>query len=270
MRIEIPNLSVVALVGASGSGKSTFASRFFKPTEVLNSDFFRAMVSDDEGDQKATKDAFDVLYYAANKRLDAGKIVVIDATNVQKDAREAVLELARGQDVHAVAIVLDFPEELCQKRNKANPARNYPPYVIRSHTRALRQSLKYLRKDGFRFVHIIKSPEELETLEIVRVPLWTDKRGEEGPFDIIGDVHGCFDELCELLGKLGYTVDVGNHSASWEGERPRKAIFLGDLCDRGPKNAEVLRLVMNMTESASAICIAGNHDKLWPWGRLSL
>ena len=208
MRIEIPNLSVVALVGASGSGKSTFASRFFKPTEVLNSDFFRAMVSDDEGDQKATKDAFDVLYYAANKRLDAGKIVVIDATNVQKDAREAVLELARGQDVHAVAIVFDFPEELCQERNKANPARNYPPYVIRSHTRALRQSLKYLRKDGFRFVHIIKSPEELETLEIVRVPLWTDKRGEEGPFDIIGDVHGCFDELCELLGKLGYTVDV--------------------------------------------------------------
>ncbi|MDR1379250.1 MAG: polynucleotide kinase-phosphatase, partial [Synergistaceae bacterium] len=265
MRIDIPNLSVVALVGASGSGKSTFASRFFKQTEILSSDFFRAMVSDDEANQKATKDAFDVLYYVAGKRLNAGKIVVIDATNVQKEARKALLELAREQDVHAVAIVLDFPESLCQERNKANPARNYPPHVIRSHMRSLRQSLKHLRKEGFRHVHVLKSPEELENLEIVRVPLWTDKRDQRGPFDIIGDIHGCFDELCELLTKLGYTVDARNYSASWEGDPirtapARRVIFLGDLCDRGPKNVETLRLVMNMTRAGSAICVPGNHD----------
>jgi protein phosphatase len=260
MRIEIPNLSVVALVGVSGSGKSTFASRFFKPTEILSSDFFRAMVSDDETNQQATKDAFDLLYYAANKRLSAGKLVVIDATNVQKNARNAVLELAREQDVQAVAIVLDLPEALCQERNKANPARDYPPHVIRGHARALRQSLKYLRKDGFRYVHVIKSPEELDALEIVRTPLWNDKRHEKGPFDIIGDVHGCYDELCELLGKLGYAVDRGNYAASWRGDYPRKAVFLGDLCDRGPKNTEVLRLVMNMVDTGSAICVPGNHD----------
>ena len=191
MRIVIPELSVVALVGASGSGKSTFAARFFKSTEVLSSDFFRAMVSDDEGNQSATKDAFDVLYFVANKRLSKGKLVVIDATNVQKEAREAVIELAREQDVYAIAIVLDFPEELCQERNKANPARNYPPHIIHNHSRALRQSLKHLQKDGFRYVHVLKSPEEFETLEIVCVPLWSDKRNEKGPFDIIGDVHGC-------------------------------------------------------------------------------
>ena len=95
MRIEIPELSVVALVGASGSGKSTFAARFFKPTEILSSDFFRAMVSDDEGNQSATKDAFDVLHFVANKRLSSGKFVVIDATNVQKEARKAVLHTYR-------------------------------------------------------------------------------------------------------------------------------------------------------------------------------
>ncbi|MDR2522270.1 MAG: polynucleotide kinase-phosphatase [Synergistaceae bacterium] len=260
MRIEIPDLSVVTLVGASGSGKSTFAARFFKPTEVLSSDFFRGMVSDDESDQNATKDAFDVLYYAADKRLSAGKLVVIDATNVQKEARAPTLELARRQDVHAVAIVLDVPEELCQERNKANPARNYPPHVIRNHSRALRQSIKHLRKEGFRYIHVLKSPEELDAVEVVRVPLWNDKREEKGPFDIIGDVHGCFDELCELLEKLGYTVDANGRMALWEGEPRRKAVFLGDFCDRGEKNADVLRLVMNMAALGLAFCLPGNHD----------
>ena len=260
MRIEIPELSVVTLIGASGSGKSTFASRFFKPTEILSSDFFRALVSDDEGDQRSTKDAFDALYYVANKRLNAGKLVVIDATNVQKNAREAVLELARGQDVHAIAVVFDFPEELCQERNRANPARNYPPHVIRTHTQALRRSLRHLRKEGFRYVHVFKTPEELETLEVVRAPLWTDRRAETGPFDIIGDVHGCFDELCELLRKLDYAVDTATYTVSRQDASPRKVVFLGDLCDRGPKNAEVLRLVMNMVGDGSAICVPGNHD----------
>jgi protein phosphatase len=260
MRIEIPKLSVVALVGASGSGKSTFASRFFKPTEIMSSDFFRAMVSDDETDQGSTKDAFDALYYVAEKRLSAGKLVVIDATNVQKDARNAVLELAHRQDVHAIAIVLDFPEELCQKRNKTNPARDYPPRVIHNQTRALRKSLKYMRKDGFRCVYVLKSPEEIETLEIARVPLWNDKRDEKCPFDIIGDVHGCFDELCELLRKLGYSVAPETYDVSWEGDCRRRVVFLGDLCDRGPKNADVLRLVMNMTAAGSALCVPGNHD----------
>jgi protein phosphatase len=260
MRIEIPELSVVALVGASGSGKSTFASRFFKPTEILSSDFFRAMVCDDEGDQRSTKDAFDTLYYVAEKRLSAGKLVVIDATNVQKDARDAVIELARGQDVHAVAVALDFPEELCQTRNKANPARDYPPRVIRNHTLALRQSLKHLRKEGFRYVYVFKTPEELDAAEITRVPLWTDRRGEKGPFDIIGDVHGCFDELCELLRKLDYAVDAENYTASRKEPGSRKVVFLGDFCDRGPKNAETLRLVMNMAKAGSALCVPGNHD----------
>jgi protein phosphatase len=260
MRIEIPDLSVVALVGASGSGKSTFASRFFKPTEILSSDFFRALVSDDEGDQRSTKDAFDALYYVANKRLSAGKLVVIDATNVQKDARDVVIELARGQDVHAIAIAFDFPEDLCQERNRANPARNYPPHVIRTHTRDLRRSLKHLRREGFRHVHVFKTPEDLEDLEIVRVPLWTDRRSEKGPFDIIGDVHGCFDELCELLRKLDYFVDVETYAVSRHESTSRKVVFLGDLCDRGPKNAEALRLVMNMVDAGLAMCVPGNHD----------
>ncbi|MDR2442049.1 MAG: polynucleotide kinase-phosphatase [Deltaproteobacteria bacterium] len=260
MQIEIPDLSVVALVGASGSGKSTLAARYFKPTEILSSDFFRAMVSDDENDQSATKDAFDLLYYAANKRLSAGKLVVIDATNVKKDSRKPVIELAHGQDVQTVAIVLDFTEAICQERNKGHQARNLPPHIIRGHVQALKQSLKYLRKEGFRYVYVFNSPQELENLEVVRVPLWTDKREKNGPFDIIGDVHGCFDELCQILRKLDYSVDEENFKVSRQSAAPRQVIFLGDLCDRGPKNVQVLRLVINMVKDGLALCIPGNHD----------
>jgi protein phosphatase len=264
VRIEIPEFCVVALIGASGSGKSTFAKKFFKPTEVLSSDFFRGLVSDDENDQSANTAAFDALYCVANKRLDAGKLTVIDATNVQKPAREKIVQLAQGQDCQAAAIVLDFPEELCQSRNSLRPDRNYPPRVVRSHVHELRRSLKYLRREGFRHVHVLKSPEEADALEIVRTKLWNDRREETGPFDIIGDVHGCYDELCALLELLGYSVDGENCTArppvDATTQRARRAIFLGDLCDRGPENVKTLRLVMNMTSNGDALCMPGNHE----------
>lgn len=258
MRIEIPELCVVALVGASGSGKSTFGKKYFKSTEVLSSDYFRGLVSDDENDQSASQAAFDSLYYIANKRLDAGKLVVIDATNVQKEAREEIVKLARNQDCFPVAIVLDLPEELCQTRNENRADRNFAPYVIHNQIKNLKRSIKHLQKEGFRKVYVLKSPEEIEDIEIVRVGLWTNKKEESGPFDIIGDIHGCYDELCELLNKLGYEVDVEGFSAiSPEG---RKAIFLGDYCDRGPKNTEVLRFMMNMVNQGNGLCVTGNHD----------
>ncbi|MDR1580361.1 MAG: metallophosphoesterase [Synergistaceae bacterium] len=124
----------------------------------------------------------------------------------------------------------------------------------------MRQSLRHLHREGFRRVHVFKTPGELEALEVARVPLWTDRRSEKGPFDIIGDVHGCFDELCGLLEKLDYAVDRETYTVSRKESDFRQAVFLGDLCDRGPKNAEVLRLVMNMTKNGSAICVPGNHD----------
>ena len=72
--IRIPDLSLVVLVGASGCGKSTFARRHFLPTEVLSSDFFRAMVRDDETDQSATTDAFDALHFVARRRFPASAL----------------------------------------------------------------------------------------------------------------------------------------------------------------------------------------------------
>lgn len=258
MRIEIPELSVVALIGVSGSGKSSFAKKYFHPTEVLSSDYFRALISDDENNQLVSKQAFDTLYYVANQRLELGKLTVIDATSVKKDARKPILELAKAQNCHAVAIVLDLPQQLCLERNARREDRSIEDHTIRRQSQDLRRCISSLRKEGFRYVYILKSPEETEEVEIVRTPLWNDKRGDKGPFDIIGDVHGCYDELCNLLEKLGYGVDRKGCTAT--APRGRKLVFVGDLCDRGPKNVEVLRLVMDMVEKGQACCVAGNHD----------
>ena len=258
IEIEIPELSVVALIGTSSSGKTSFAKKYFKPTEVLSSDYFRALISDDENNQKVTPQAFDTLYYVANKRLELGLLTVIDATNVQREARMSVLNLAKGQNCPAVAIVLDMPEQLCQKRHDNRTDRDFGYSVIKRQSSQLRQSLKHLQKEGFLYVYTLTSEEEAANVEIIRSPLHCNKKSEHGPFDIIGDIHGCYDELCELLAKLGYSVDEKGFAAT--PPEGRRAVFLGDLCDRGPKNIEVLRLVMNMVAAGAAYCVAGNHD----------
>jgi protein phosphatase len=258
--ISVPDLCLVALVGASGSGKSSFAREHFKPTEVLSSDFFRGLVSDDENDQAATKDAFEILNFVAAKRLAAGRLVVVDATNVQREARKPLVALAREHDVLAVAIVLDLPEKLCQERNRSRPERDFGPHVVRNQVRQLRRSLRGLKREGFRHVAVLSSPEEVDAAVVRRRPLWTDRRDEKGPFDIIGDVHGCADELVELLEKLGYGVRASGEGFEVRPPDGRRAIFLGDLVDRGPKSAGVLRLVMGMVAAGAALCVPGNHD----------
>src|SRR5438105_15895784 len=109
MQITIPKLSMVVLIGASGSGKSTFAQKHFLRTEVLSSDECRGLVADDENDQSSSKDAFEVLHFIAAKRLAAGRLTVIDATNVQPLARKPLVELARRYHMIPVAIVFDLP-----------------------------------------------------------------------------------------------------------------------------------------------------------------
>ncbi|MBE2293539.1 MAG: polynucleotide kinase-phosphatase [Phycisphaerales bacterium] len=260
MKIELPELSLVALIGTSGSGKSTFARTHFKPTEILSSDYCRALVSDDENNQKVSSEAFDVLYYIAAKRLATGRLTVIDATNVQPEARKPIVKLAREHDVLPVAIVLNLPPALCHQRNQDRADRQFGAHVVRQQAQQLRRAIRSLKQEGFRHISILNSPEEVATVEVVRKPLWNDKRQERGPFDIIGDVHGCFDEVVGLLRKLGYEVEADEAAPMARHPQGRRAIFLGDLVDRGPKSPAVLRLVMAMVGEGTAFCVPGNHD----------
>ena len=241
MQIKIPKLSLVVLIGPSGSGKSTFARSHFKPTEILSSDACRGMVRDNENDQTVTNQAFEVLQFIARKRLALGRLTVIDATNVQPEARKPLVELARQYHCLPVAIVLDLPEKLCLERNSQRAERDFGPHVIRNQKSQLRRSLRGLKREGFRHVFVLDSPEEVEASIIERVPLWNDKRDEHGPFDIIGDVHGCGEELEELLARLGYVearLDCDDHlwgNRTFVHPEGRRAVFLGDLVDRGPR-----------------------------------
>jgi protein phosphatase len=260
--LTVPQLCLVVLIGVSGSGKSTFARAQFKSTEVLSSDFCRGLVSDDENDQAASADAFDVLHYIAGKRLAAGRLTVIDATNVQPASRKHLVDLARAHDVLPVAIVLDLPEKLCAQRNEARPDRAFGAHVLRRQSSDLRRGLRGLQREGFRTVHVLHTPEEVESATIVRQRLYNDLRHVEGPFDAVGDVHGCRAELETLLGELGYVITRDEAGRPIDAAHPdnRTLILLGDLVDRGPDTAGVLRLAMGMAAAGHALVVPGNHE----------
>jgi protein phosphatase len=258
MRIDLPDPSLVVLIGPSGSGKSSFARRHFAPTEVISSDFCRGLVADDENDQSATKDAFAVLHFIAGRRLAQPRFTVIDATNVQREARKPLVDLARQNDLLPVAIVLDTPEAICQERNRGRPDRDFGPHVVRQQRAQLRRSLKGLQREGFRRVWVLRSPEQIEAADVRRAPLWNDLRADHGPFDIVGDIHGCYAELVALLRGLGYQVDAQGPTVT--PPDGRRAVFVGDYGDRGPDTPSVLKLVMAMAEAGTAICLPGNHD----------
>ena len=285
----IPDFALVCLIGPSGSGKSSLAAKHFLPTEVVSSDRCRALVADDEAALDANDDAFELLRATAAIRLRRRLLTVVDATSVRREDRASLVALAREFHALPVALVLDLDPATCAARNAAREDRAFGPHVPRQHSQALRRGLKGLGKEGFRARRVLRDPEQVDALEIVREPLYTDQRGESGPFDIVGDVHGCFDELVELLERLGYALEpyapFGTGDAA-DGESPerdaaereapiiarhpegRQVIFVGDIADRGPRNVDCWRLVMGMCGAGSARAVIGNHDyKLNRWLR---
>lgn len=255
VRVSVPEMALVVLVGISGSGKSTFAAKHFRATQVVSSDFCRGLVSDDENDQTATPDAFDMLHHIVGTRLRRGLLTVVDATNVQWEARKKLIALAKSHDVLVDAIVLDVGEDVAVARNAGRSDRDFGPHVIVRQRKDLRRSLGKISRDGFRRVHVLRG-DEIDEAVISYEKAWTDKTELTGPFDIIGDVHGCRSELDTLLRALGWEV-TGDNATHPEG---RTAVFVGDLVDRGPDSPGVLRLVMGMVAAGTALCVSGNHE----------
>ena len=169
MKLVVPDPSLVVLIGASGSGKSTFAARHFLPTEVLSSDFCRALVGDDETDQTVTNQAFDVLHLIASKRLSLGRTTVVDATNLRRQWRAPLVAMAVGHHVQPVAIAFNLPERISRLRNAGRPGRAPGRYALRDQVSLLRRSLPTLEREGFGRVFVLRSQEEVDLVEVERV-----------------------------------------------------------------------------------------------------
>ncbi|MBW8687783.1 polynucleotide kinase-phosphatase [Chitinophaga rhizophila] len=259
MKIQVPELSLVVMIGATGSGKSTFARRWFGAAEVISSDSCREMVSNNENAMDASEDAFELLFYIVGKRLKRGLLTVVDATNVRSEDRKKLVALAREYHTLPVAIVMNMPDKVCLSRNEARADRNLPAHVVTGHIHTLRKGMGRLKDEGFRKIYELRGEDQVAAVTgITREPMWNVKKEEQGPFDIIGDIHGCYTELCQLLTKLGHTVDAAAHTV--EVVAGRKLVFLGDLCDRGPDTPSVYKLVMHAVQHGRALCVPGNHD----------
>jgi polynucleotide kinase-phosphatase len=186
----------------------------------------------------------------------------VDATNVQREARAQLVRLAREHHVLPVAIVLDLPESVCVARNAERADRDFGAHVVHRQRSELRRSLKFLSKEGFRRVHVLRGQDEVDAATITVEPLLNGRRAETGPFDVIGDVHGCRAELEDLLDTLGYELTRDEQGRPVGARHPegRRAVFVGDLVDRGPDTPGVLRLAMGMVAERTALVVSGNHE----------
>ena len=266
MTITIPKQSLIILIGPSGSGKTTFANRFFQPHEILSSDQCRKMIANDESNQSANADAFQLLFTILDMRLKNRLLTVVDATNVEKQARANLLAIAQKHHIEPIAWVFTVPKAQCHQWNQQRKDRQVPPYVIERQHQLLLKSLLALEREPYPQIITFRTPEDLNQVEaVVRQPMFFDQLNESGPFDIIGDIHGCYDELHILLQKLGYQFEKATPKPPHYGMRVthpkgRKVIFVGDLVDRGPQTPEVLKLAMTMVNEAMAFVVMGNHD----------
>ena len=168
--VVVPDPSLVALVGAAGSGKSTLAARLFAPDEILSSDAFRAAIAGDPSDQRATRPAFAALHRALDRRLRAGQLAVVDATNAEPHARRSLLRHARVADVPAIALVLDMPPHVVQSRNAGRAGRSVARDVVARHLGLVRASLElgWIAAEGWDALLVVRDPADLDALRVAR------------------------------------------------------------------------------------------------------
>lgn len=252
-----PN-ALVLLLAPSGAGKSTFAAQNFRPTEIVSSDHCRALVSDDESDQKCSGLAFDIFHHIIENRLTLNRLAVADATNINPQSRAVLREMGRRHEAPVYVIAFDVPLKTCIEQNRMR-TRYVPPAAIKSQHERFMEALDAIESEGYERVFTIREGQKAEVLvatgDAVAAPGW----------DIIGDVHGCYEELRQLIESLGYEIGY-DKAFVFRAKHPqgRRLAFVGDLTDRGPYNYSSLYAVRSLVESGDAVAVMGNHDnKLW-------
>ncbi|MDW9481370.1 polynucleotide kinase-phosphatase [Sinorhizobium meliloti] len=263
--ITLNELGLVLMVGSTGSGKTSLVSRLFAPHESVSLDACRALVSGDPEDQSATRDASDVAERIIEARLRRRLLTVVDATNVRHEDRQRWIAIAERTHSLVSAIVLDPGMSFCHKHARNREGTRYNPRAVEQHHTLLSGDKRKLGKSfGIRSAIWLSSEEEIAQATLVRRRSFNDLRHVDGPFDVIGDIHGMTDELEALLAKLGW-------SAAWSGEgeeravtlshpEGRKLVFVGDATDRGPRSLDALRIMRSAVESGVGYAVASNHD----------
>lgn len=257
--LTIPELSLVLLSGAYDAARRDFATRHFRQDDLIRLE----QTQEPSASEDANRSLFQRLLPLARKRLaaDPEQVTVISLPAFDRHELRAALMLARSLNVSAVAIFLSTAGgtvPVADARGTGDPEMHAAKHASGLHPKQL---IGELTREGFRSVYLL-SPDEAERASVELVPLPPNRRFDHGPFDIIGDIHGCYDELSELLDRLGYQI-VPSRKGEETRRHPdgRTVIFLGDLVDRGPKIPEVLRLAMNLVKSGDALAVPGNHDE---------
>ncbi len=249
MLIDIPEFSLVLLIGPSGAGQMSFIERHVPVSALITAESALEQSLSVQAKVKTVGIARDHVHHLltqTSQRLKARLKTVIDASGFEADARKSFVDLARRYHARLVAIAFDVPNEGIENS--------------RSSASFLSQK-RNLNHEGFHEIYTLRSEQDIANVHLRWITPLHDKRQLTGPFDVIGDIHGCADELVDLLHALGYTVEENDEQgpSAWHPEG-RMMVFVGDMVDRGPAIVRVLQLVMNSIKRGTALCVVGNHE----------
>lgn len=251
--LTLPPLALVILCGGSGSGKSTWARKHFAQSQIVASDNCREAILDDPANQSANEDVFGLFHSLIEYRLKHRRFTVADSTALKPKSRANLLALAQKWKVPVVVISFDVPLDEALRRDARREGRTVGERVVTRHRQQFEQALVELKKDKqIAALHIL-TPEQMDSVTVERL-----KPPTEGVFfDVIGDVHGCLEELWELFARLGYETGEDGLPRHPEGRLP---VFVGDLADRGPDSPGALRLCVDLVAAQAGLFVPGNHD----------
>ena len=224
--MRVPAPALVVLVGPSGSGKSTWAAQRFRPDQVVSTDALRGLVGEGEHDQRAGKDAFDVLDLVLERRLKRKLLTVVDSLALDAKRRAALRALAARFDVPCVAVVFETPADVCRARNKARAGRTVPPKVLADQLRAAAAVRPQLDDEGFAAVHAVRPSTEDEPVHVVPIetfdaPSWS-RRQQEDPVPLEFQLQipsftweGGPAELAPRLAAIGRDAEEAGFTGIW-------------------------------------------------------
>lgn len=256
--LAIPYSSLLILVGTAGAGKSTFAQKNFPRNMSVSTDECREILCGSRRNQKISEDAFDLFYFITEKRLKNSYPTIVDSTALYRKNRQRLREIADSYQFSTTLIFFDLSLEECLQNDQGRTF-SVGEEVIKRQFRSLQKAKEQLEEESYDHIVVLKSREEIDNLSI-RLTDSLVERKDKGPFDIIGDIHGCYEMLVSLLDKLGYQKGEFTYTHP----QGRKIIFLGDICDRGEENVKVFDLVYSMWQHKVAYYVPGNHcDKLY-------